>query len=305
MASFPSRLQQTVERCGTALCIGFDPQPGNMPQFALQQATSAQNDEELATRALGAWGDALLDALENLVGVVKPNAAFFEQFGVGGVRALHRLCASAKERGLVVILDAKRGDIGHSASAYAASAFGGAEMAGRRIAPLAIDALTVNPYLGPDTLAPMIAAALEHDGGLFILVRTSNPGAATFQGEHRDAEALYRRIAEWVATQSNATRGNEPFSAIGAVVGATYPDEAAQLRAMMPHTPFLMPGLGAQGAAADGIRAGFTAARSGAVVNASRAAYGDANAVDRAAYVADCRERIESLRAQLDGVLSS
>ncbi len=223
----------------------------------------------------------VLDIVAPLVPAVKPQAAFFEEWGPAGCAALARVIARARELGLIVVCDAKRGDIGTTAEAYARGYLAGADAAA---APWGADALTVNPYLGRDTLEPFVRVATERGAGIYVLVRTSNPGAGTFQDmRESDGTTLYRRVAAVVEELADETRAGHRYGSVGAVVGATYPTELAELRQAMPHAPFLIPGYGTQGAGAKEVAAAFAADGSGALVNSSR---GIIFAIERPEYAA-------------------
>ncbi|MEL7062017.1 MAG: orotidine-5'-phosphate decarboxylase, partial [Acidobacteriota bacterium] len=199
--------------------------------------------------------------------VVKPQIAFFEQLGWRGVRLLHEIVNRARSAGLLVVLDAKRGDIGSTAAGYARAYLG-------PDAPLPVDALTVYPYLGADSLAPFIEAARAGGSGLFVLVRTSNPGSSDVQDLCADDEPVYARVARMLAPLGESLRGATGWSSLGVVVGATFPEPAARVRKLLPHAPLLVPGYGAQGGSArDAVRAfvrGEGGRLEGGLVNASR-----------------------------------
>jgi len=216
-----------------------------------------------------------------LVAIVKPQSAFFEELGPAGGEALHSVIEHARRLGLLVLLDGKRNDIGSTARAYAAAYLGGDS-------PWGADALTVSPYLGDDSLQPFFEQAASAGAGVFVLVKTSNPGGRLFQdlpvGEHK----LYQFVAGWLADQTRGKLGQCRYSDIGAVVGATYPAELTELRQAMPHNWFLVPGFGAQGAGAADVAAAFDEDGLGAIVNSSRgvifayrrpeySSYGEAN----------------------------
>jgi orotidine-5'-phosphate decarboxylase len=207
-----------------------------------------------------AFGLRVLELVRPFSGVVKPQAAFFEQLGPAGVETLHALLAAAKAIGFVTILDAKRGDIASTAEAYAAAA----------LDAFTADSLTVNPYLGEDAVEPFVAAARRHNGGLFVLVRTSNTGAGLFQDLVCDGRPVYRHVAAAVARWNAPTVGVNGLGDVGAVVGATHPRELAELRAALPDCWLLVPGYGAQGGTAADVRAAYRADGLGAVVNSSR-----------------------------------
>jgi orotidine-5'-phosphate decarboxylase len=253
------RLATRVRATGTPLCIGIDPWPERLPGAA----TVA-----LAARA-EAFGKAVVDAVADQVPAVKPQFAFFEQLGPPGMAALATVCAYARGAGLVVVGDAKRGDIGSTAAAYA-----GATLADG--APFPCDALTVSPFLGPDTIEPFLSVADATGGGLFVLLRTSNPGSARWQLPVVDD------LAGWL-TATGASRVDAlGLSGVGAVVGATHPGALAGLRDRLPHAWLLVPGFGAQGgtvrdvlpaARPDGLGALVATSRGATFPNAPDAAY--------------------------------
>src|SRR5262245_41149386 len=249
MTAYFDRLAAAVRAKKTALCVGLDPRFESLPQ-----SLRDLHGDDMA----GAYEDFCLRVLEivaPLVPVVKPQSAFFEACGPAGMVALEHVLRRAKDLGLVTILDAKRGDIASTAAAYADAAF----------RALDADALTVNPYLGRDAVEPFLAAAKELGRGLFVLVRTSNPGAGLFQDLICDGRPLYQHVADAVAGWNRESGG-----AVGAVVGATHPIELNHLREQMPDVWLLVPGYGVQGGTAADVRAAFRADGLGAVVNSSR-----------------------------------
>jgi orotidine-5'-phosphate decarboxylase len=210
------------------------------------------------------FGCELIDVVAPLVPAVKPQMAFYEQLGVDGMIALQMIIDHARKAGLIVILDGKRNDIGSTAEAYADGLLG-AHSAWRG------DALTVSPYLGHDSLEPFVKTATEREAGLFVLVKTSNPGGGQFQDQTlTSGPTLYRAVAAEVERLAATTVGQCGYGAVGAVVGATYPEQLAELRAAMPHTIFLVPGYGSQGGTAKDCAAAFDANGLGAVINNSR-----------------------------------
>ena len=200
-----------------------------------------------------------------LVGVVKPQAAFFEQLGPHGMMALGDVIRYAGEKNLLVVLDGKRNDIGSTATAYAQGFLGSGDAS-----PWGADALTVSPYLGDDSLTPFVDVAKERGAGIFVLVKTSNPGGKMLQDLAVDGQTLYRTVGDFVNALAEQTVGECGYGSIGAVVGATYPEQLAELRAAMPKTWFLVPGFGAQGATAADVAGAFDAQGLGAIVNNSR-----------------------------------
>lgn len=288
-AHFADRLIERARTLGHPLCVGLDPVPERIP------ARFHCGDP---ARTVRVFLEAVLDRAAGRVAVVKPQIAFFEALGSRGIEALEHVVAAARAHGLLVLLDAKRGDIGSTAEAYARAYLdpGGA---------VACDAITVNPYLGRDTLAPFVERAEKHGRGVFVLVRTSNPGSGDYQDRSVDGEPLFAAVARSLSADAERLRGESGWSCLGAVVGATQPGDAPRVRALLPHSPFLVPGYGAQGAsAADALR-GFVAGPrglEGGIVNSSRAilypegAAGDGHAwetaIDRA-----ITESIDALRA--------
>jgi orotidine-5'-phosphate decarboxylase len=263
---FADRLIQQVRALGHPLCVGLDPHLDRIPQL-FRRGSMKPGDPETAT-AVEALLLAAVDRLEGRVAIVKPQIAFFEQLGWRGLRVLERLIGRARERGLLVLLDAKRGDIGSTAEAYAQAYL-------EPESPLCADAITLNPYLGLDALEPFAARARRFGSGLFVLVRTSNAGAAELQDRELDGAPLFERVAhslsEWAAELSGPETG---WSSLGVVVGATAPEQAEAVRRELANALFLVPGYGAQGAAAAEAVRGFVpgpAALEGGIVSSSRA----------------------------------
>lgn len=268
MAEFAERMDVAVRTKRNPVVVGLDPRYEQIPveiRKSAEQRNSAQ--AELVASAFEEFCCRIIDVVAGLVPAVKPQAAFFEEFGPPGCAALARVIHKARRSGLVVICDAKRGDIGTTAEAYARGYLAGRDPAG---AAWGADALTVNPYLGRDTLEPFVRLAVERGAGIYVLVRTSNSGAGTFQDIREDGVRVYERVAAVVEELAESTRGGQRYGAVGAVVGATYPQELAELRQAMPHVPFLIPGYGAQGGAGQDIAAAFAPDGLGAVVNSSR-----------------------------------
>jgi orotidine-5'-phosphate decarboxylase len=251
------RLVAAVERAGTPACVGIDPVIGRFPApLRVVKAAASKPVETLVDFSMG-----LLDALADEVPCVKIQSACFERYRHRGVQALERVLGEASQRGFSVILDAKRGDISVTGEHYAAGAFGPAAAGGRP------DWLTVNSYLGADAIEPFLRPGV----GVFALVRTTNPGSDAVQAQRlADGRTVAESVAQMVAALGEAHVGASGYSAVGAVVGATRPDEIAGLRALMPQQVLLVPGFGAQGGGVDDIRPCFDADGRGAVVSASR-----------------------------------
>jgi orotidine-5'-phosphate decarboxylase len=258
-APFADRLIDSVRRAGSPLCVGLDPFPDRIPALF--------GDAQTSTAALLDFGKAVIDIAAQHAGVLKPQLGLFEQFGEAGFGAARLLCKHAADLGMIIILDAKRGDIGTTAEGYARAMLGPAP-------GFDADCVTVNPYLGKDSLEPFLALAETGAKGVAVLVRTSNPGARDLQDLDQAGAPLWRRVAEMIAPEAGRLRSDSSWSGLMAVAGATYPHEARVLRECLPHSLFLVPGYGAQGASAADAVAGFVTGkygREGGVVNSSRA----------------------------------
>ncbi|WKZ57235.1 MAG: orotidine-5'-phosphate decarboxylase [Bdellovibrionota bacterium] len=267
---FADRLFKRINSVRSFLCAGFDPTWEGIPDFIKAEAARRSKDnEELVCNVLLDFHDAALRAVDPYVAAVKPNIAFFEQYGIGGLRAFQAVCALARDRGVPIIADVKRGDIASTGQAYSNAFLAGAPVNGTRVTPFAVDAITINPFLGFDTVDVFLNDAVTYGKGLFVLVKTSNPGSAALQ------EGTSQKIAGYIHEQHGKLRGECGFSGLGAVIGATYPDEARHFRSLMPQSFFLIPGFGAQGGSAADALAGCDATRQhGVVVNASRGLFG-------------------------------
>ena len=269
MPDFPCRLNARISAMNTPALVGIDPRWDLLPAEiqAAAQSRSASRGERDAW-AFESFSKQLIDIISPLVPAIKPQVAFFEQLGVPGFRALHSVMDYARRAGLIVIADAKRGDIGSTAEAYAEAWLAGEDP---NAAAWPADALTINPYLGTDSLQPFVDLARRRDAGLYVLVRTSNPGAAEFQDRISDGEPLYKTVAQTVQRLSETTRAaDQVFGCVGAVVGATWPTQLQQLRQQMPAVPLLIPGYGAQGGTSSDTAGAFNLDGFGAVINSSR-----------------------------------
>ena len=268
-AHFADRLLAAIRMKGAPVCVGIDPRIDRLPKKL--RTRCADEVEETGHIQEFAWD--VVDAVAPYVPAVKIQSAYFERYGNVGVDLYEMLCDHAREQhGLLVIGDVKRGDIGSTAEAYARGHMSPESTA---FAPIdrKPDAITVNGYFGADGLTPFVDVAREEGKGVFVLVRTSNPSGATVQDfQAADGRRFYEHMAGVVAEvgESEGLLGNSGFSCVGAVVGATYPDEARRLRDIMPNQLFLVPGYGAQGASAADCAAAFRPDGSGAIVNASR-----------------------------------
>ena len=258
---FGDRLAEAVAAKRSTVCVGLDPRWQSLPQVVCGEI--AAGDWSGMAKQTTLFCCEVLDAVADLVPIVKPQAAFFEGLGPSGMQCLAEVIQHARKLGLLVLLDGKRGDIGSTAEGYA-EAYLGAD------SPWQCDALTVNPYLGDDTLLPFFQRASSTGTGIFVLVKTSNPGSKFLQDLHCPEGHIYDRVAATVEGLSMSTQGKSGYGIVGAVTGATYPQELAKLRAQMPTSWLLIPGYGAQGGAAADVLPGFDKDQSGAIVNSSR-----------------------------------
>ncbi len=260
-ANFADRLIAATRLRKTPLVVGLDPRSERLP---IKLRAEDPENLELLAQSFQKFSCEIIDIVAPLVPAVKPQAAFFEMLGPAGMTALASVVNHARSQGLLVIMDAKRGDIGSTAAAYAKAFLG-------HNSPWGCDALTINPYLGADTLDPFVDSAKKQGAGLFVLAKTSNPGSSMIQDLIVDGETVYVKVATLVQTLSLQTKGEGDYGCVGAVVGATYPEQLAELRSKMPNAILLIPGLGAQGGTAADVAAGFDDEGLGAVINSSRA----------------------------------
>jgi orotidine-5'-phosphate decarboxylase len=257
---FADRLTHAVLHTGNAVCVGLDPRWENLPAPLRPNTKSPETEADAYAR----FCTEVIDVVAPLVPIVKVQVAFFEELGWKGLEAMNRLIERAQSSGLLVIVDGKRNDIGSTAEAYARGYLGREESAWHA------DALTVSPYLGDDSLTPFVRIATERGAGIFVLVKTSNPGGRFLQDLNCDGSAVFRHVAEHVEKLAASSAGDCGYGAIGAVVGATYPEQLLELRRAMPHTWFLVPGFGSQGATANDVAGAFDSRGLGAIVNNSR-----------------------------------
>jgi orotidine-5'-phosphate decarboxylase len=259
MTALADRMIEGVRRAGSPLCVGLDPFPDKIPTLF----GDARND----ARAVAAFGEAIIALAAQHAAVLKPQVGLFEPYGGEGVRAAAELTQAARAVGMIVILDAKRGDIGTTAEGYARASLGPAP-------GYDADCVTVNTYMGLDTLEPFMQLAEQTAKGVVALVRTSNPGARDVQDLQVANAPLWSRIAEMIAPLAGRLKGASGWSGLMAVTGATYPEEARIIRSLLPDSLFLVPGYGAQGASAADAVSGFVVkngVREGGVVSSSRA----------------------------------
>lgn len=248
---------------------GLDPKFSYVPKYIKEKYLDLEPLESAAMAVLE-YNKGLIDALCDIVPAIKPQAAYYELYGWAGVKALKETIDYAHKKGMYVITDGKRNDIGTTMEAYAAAHLGKVEINGKKVAPFDGDALTVNGYLGTDGISPLIKICKEENKGIFVLVKTSNPSSGELQDKKIDDKAVYEVMGEMCEKWGEELTGKYTYSGVGAVVGATYPEQLEYLRKKMPHTFFLVPGYGAQGGGAKDVAAAFDKDGLGAIINSSR-----------------------------------
>lgn len=264
---FAERVIEQVKRRRSAVLVGIDPRLEHLPPGFLDRFGGGITGAALAIEA---FGKEVVEVVAPLVPAVKFQAAFYELYGPEGMSALQETAELARRRGLIVIIDGKRNDIGSTAQAYAAAYLGKTPVGPTEHTSWEADALTVNPYLGTDGIAPFVTTAAASAKGIFVLVRTSNPSAVEFQDLIADGQPIYRHVAERLRDWAAPHRGPSGYSLVGAVVGATYPEQLAELRAALPGVLFLVPGYGSQGGTARDVASAFDDRGQGALINSSR-----------------------------------
>jgi orotidine-5'-phosphate decarboxylase len=268
---FGDRLAAAVERRSSQLVLGLDPDPSRLWPHALASAPEAGPVMGRIGAAVAAHCRAVIDAAGPACVAVKPQLACFERLGAPGWAALQRTVEHAQAAGLLVLADGKRGDVPVTATAYAQALIGSTPTPLGEVPGLGVDGLTANPLLGRDALEPLLAAAGDAGAGTFVLVRTSNPGAADVEDlELADGRPLWERLAELVGELGARRVGEAGLSDVGAVTGATQPRHLERMRALMPHAVFLLPGIGAQGGRVEDVAPAFSPGRAGGLVTASR-----------------------------------
>lgn len=269
--SFDTLQRKIIEKRNPTVA-GLDPKPEYVPPH-IRRAAYEEFGETLAGAAEAVWqfNKGLIDALYDLVPAVKPQAAYYERLGWQGMELLENTIRYAKEKGLFVIADIKRGDIGSTAAAYSDGWLGGTEVAGRKLPVFDADCVTLSGYMGSDSVGPFLKTCQEEDKCVFILVKTSNPGSGDLQNiPVSEGGTVYSVMAGLIEQWGAGTRGKYGYTRAGAVTGATHPKELQEIRAMMPNTFLLVPGYGAQGGTAEDVRHAFHEKGHGAIVNSSR-----------------------------------
>ena len=267
------RLIEKIEQTQNPTVAGLDPKLDYVPEYIKRKCFEKYGETlKGAAKALLEFNKALIDALYDIVPAVKPQAAYYEMYGVQGVKTLYKTQEYARSKGMYVITDGKRNDIGTTMEAYAAAHLGKVKVGSEEYEPFLGDALTVNGYLGTDGIEPLLKVCRDRDKGIFVLVKTSNPSSGELQDmKLADGRTIYECMGDMCEKWGEDTRGKFGYSAVGAVVGATYPEMLTELRKRLPHTMFLVPGYGAQGGGAEGLKGGFDENGLGAIVNSSRA----------------------------------
>ena len=265
-----SKLIEKIQKTKAPICVGLDPMLSYIPEHVTKKAFAEFGETlEGAAEAIWQFNKEIVDATCDLIPSVKPQIAMYEQFGLPGLAAYDKTVKYCQEKGLVVIGDAKRGDIGSTSAAYATAHLGKVKVGNSICSAFNTDFLTVNPYLGTDGVKPFVDVCNAENRGIFVLVKTSNPSSGEFQDRLIDGKPLYEHVAAKVVEWGEASMDGA-YSNVGAVVGATYPEMSKILRKLMPKTYFLVPGYGAQGGTAKDLKNCFNEDGLGAVVNSSR-----------------------------------
>ena len=304
-----SKLIDKIQKTNAPIVVGLDPMLNYIPEH-ITKAAFAQYGETLEGAAEAVWqyNKAIVDATYDLIPCVKPQIAMYEQFGVPGLIAFKKTVDYCHEKGLLVIGDVKRGDIGSTSAAYAVAHLGKTAVGSNTYAAFDEDFATVNPYLGSDGVKPFLEVCNSDDRGIFLLVKTSNPSSGEFQDRLIDGRPLYEWVGEKVAEWGEASMDGA-YSNVGCVVGATYPEMGKILRKIMPKAYILVPGYGAQGGTAEGLKPYFNADGLGAIVNSSRgiiAAYKQAKYAEKFApenFADASRQAVIDMREDINGAV--
>ncbi len=262
------RLIEKIKETNNPTVIGLDPRYDMLPNCIKEKYTK---DEKSICEGILEYNKSIIDEVYDIIPAVKPQIAFYEMFGEKGIYVFKETCKYAKEKGMIVISDIKRGDIGSTAQGYSNAYLGKTNIGKEEKSFFDIDFCTVNPYLGIDGIKPFIEDCKKYEKGIFILVKTSNPSSGELQDlKLESGQTVYEKVANLVDDWGKELIGKNEYSSIGAVVGATYPEQLKELRKIMPNTYFLIPGYGAQGGKAQDIALGFDNKGLGGIVNASR-----------------------------------
>ena len=265
-----NKLAERIQELEAPIVVGLDPMLSYVPEYIIRESYKNVGENlEGVSEAIWLYNKGIIDAIYDIIPAVKPQIAMYEQFGIEGMKVYLKTVNYAKKKGLIVIGDVKRGDIGSTSTAYATGHLGKVSIGNKEFRGFDEDFITVNPYLGSDGILPFIDVCKQENKGLFILVKTSNPSSGEFQDRLIDGRPLYELVGEKVAQWGELFMGSD-YSYIGAVVGATYPEIGKELRKIMPNTFILVPGYGAQGGKAEDLKHYFNKDGLGAIVNSSR-----------------------------------
>ena len=268
MTNIMDKLIDKIKETNNPTVIGLDPRYKMIPEYIKNKY---QKNLEGVAKAIVEFNKALIDATYDIIPAVKPQIAFYEMYGLEGMKAFEETCKYAKEKGMIVIADIKRGDIGTTAKAYSNAFLGKTKIGEQEECIYDVDFVTLNPYMGIDAIKPFIEDCEKYNKGAFILVKTSNPSSGDLQDlKLENGEEVYTKVAKLVEEWGKNLIGEYGYSSISAVVGATYPKQLEDLRKVAPHTFFLIPGYGAQGGKAEDIALGFDENGIGGIVNSSR-----------------------------------
>lgn len=266
------RLMEKIVETQNPTVVGLDPKLDYVPEYIRNEAFGEDGYTlKAAGKALFRFNKGIIDAICDIVPAIKPQAAYYEMYGYYGVKALAKTIEYAKSKGIYVITDGKRNDIGATMEAYTNAHLGTVKVGDRVLEPFGADALTVNGYLGSDGIEPLLEACRIYDKGIFVLVKTSNKSSGELQDRLIDGKPVYEIMGEMCEKWGETAPGAYGYTSVGAVVGATYPEQLKEMREKLPHTFFLVPGYGAQGGGAEGVAKAFDKNGRGAIVNSSRA----------------------------------
>ena len=310
MRNFADELVRRIAELDNPTVMGLDPKLEYIPQVLIDEAVREYPDDASKATAHAIWlfNKALIDAVYDIVPAIKPQLAYYELYGIEALKVLNKTIQYAQSKGMLVIADCKRNDIGATSTAYAEGILGSTEIInGTKVSMMNADCATVNGYLGIDGVKPFLDVCGRDGKGIFILVRTSNPSAGDLQDlELGDGRKVYEAMASLVNTWGEDLIGEEGFSSVGAVVGATWPEQAVEARKLMPHNLILVPGYGAQGAGPDAAVASFTADGKGSIVNASRSlmcAWKKREDLDPSDFAKATRDEAIDMRTKLNNAL--
>ncbi len=269
--SFDRLIKKIVETQNPSV-VGLDPKLEFVPTYIVEENIAKYGETlKAAAKAILHFNKAIIDEIYDVVPAIKPQAAYYEMYGYHGVKTLYKTIEYAKSKGIYVMTDGKRNDIGATMEAYSTAHLGKVTVGNTVLEPFGADALTVNGYLGSDGIDPLLKECKASDKGIFVLVKTSNPSSGELQDKMLGDKTVYSVMGEMCEKWGEETMGEYGYSAVGAVVGATYPEQLEEMRKALPHTFFLVPGYGAQGGGAAGVAKAFDKKGLGAIVNSSRA----------------------------------